>query len=191
MKRDFAKLEQEKAKSDEIRAIINGINDLLFVMDKNRVITQVNKSICDVFKKKPEELIGKYCYEIVHGTSCPWPDCPATETFETKQSVTKEITDPNLVIPLLVTTSPILDEQGEIAQVIHIAKDITTIKLAQMEMHIAANLFDAASDSIIVYDLDGKILYFNKAAYKTRGYTREEFQGLCIQDLEIPDKPRF
>jgi PAS domain S-box-containing protein len=191
MKRDFAKLEQEKAKSDEIRAIIDGIGDLLFVMDKNRVITQVNKSICDVFKKKPEELIGKYCYEIVHGTSCPWPDCPATETFETKQSVTKEITDPNLAIPLLVTTSPILDEQGEIAQVIHIAKDITTIKLAQMEMHIAANLFDAASDSIIVHDLDGKILYFNNAAYKTRGYTREEFQGLCIQDLEIPDKPRF
>ena len=152
MKRDFAKLEQEKAKSDEIRAIIDGIGDLLFVMDKNRVITQVNKSICDVFKKKPEELIGKYCYEIVHGTSCPWPDCPATETFETKQSVTKEITDPNLAIPLLVTTSPILDEQGEIAQVIHIAKDITTIKLAQMEMHIAANLFDAASDSIIVHD---------------------------------------
>jgi PAS domain S-box-containing protein len=191
MKRDFAKLEQEKAKSDAIRAIIDGINDLMFVMDKNRIITQVNKSICSFLKKKPEELIGKHCYEIVHGIKCAWPDCPATKTFETKQSVTKEITDPNLAIPLLVTTSPILDEQGEIAKVIHIAKDLSAIKLAEMERHIAANLFDAASDSIIVHDLDGKILYFNKAAYKTRGYTREEFQGLCIQDLEIPDKPGF
>ena len=182
---------KEKTKSDEIHGIIDGIGDLLFVMDKNRVITKVNKATCDAFKKKPEELIGKYCYEIVHGTSCPWSNCPATKTFETKQTVTEEVNDPNLGIPLLVTTSPILDEQGEVAQVIHIAKDITKIKLAEMEMHISANLFDAASDSILVHDLDGRLVYFNDAAYKTRGYTREEFQALTIQDLEVPGNPRF
>ncbi len=108
--------EDREAKSDKIRAIIDGIGDLLFVMDKNRIITEVNKTTCEVFKKKPEEMLGKHCYEIVHGTDCPWPGCPATKTFETKQSVTKEINDPNLGIPLLVTTSPILDEQGEVAQ---------------------------------------------------------------------------
>jgi PAS domain-containing protein len=65
-------LEREaKTKSDEIRGIIDGIGDLLFVMDKNRVITEVNKSTCEAFKKKPEELVGKHCYEIVHGTNCP------------------------------------------------------------------------------------------------------------------------
>ena len=182
---------EEKAKSDEIRGIIDGVGDLLFVMDKNRVITKVNKATCDAFKKKPEELIGKYCYEIVHGTNCPWSNCPATKTFETKQTVTEEINDPNLGIPLLVTTSPILDEQGEVAQVIHIAKDITNMKLAEMEMHFSANLFDATSDSILVHDLDGRLVYFNEAAYKTRGYTRDEFQALTIQDLEVPDNPRF
>jgi PAS domain S-box-containing protein len=59
---------EEKTKSDEIQVIFNGIADLLFVMDKNRMIIKVNKATCDAFKKKPEELIGKYCYEIVHGT---------------------------------------------------------------------------------------------------------------------------
>jgi PAS domain S-box-containing protein len=181
----------EKTRTDEIHGIIDGIGDLLFVMDKNRVITQVNKATCDAFKKKPEELIGKYCYEIVHGTNCPWPNCPATKTFETKQTVTEEINDPNLGIPLLVTTSPILNEQGEVTQIIHIAKDITIIKLAEMEMHFSANLFDATSDSILVHDLDGKLVYFNEAAYKTRGYTREQFQALTIQDLEVPGNLRF
>jgi PAS domain S-box-containing protein len=181
----------EKTRTDEIRGIIDGIGDLLFVMDKNRVITQVNKATCDAFKKKPEELVGKFCYEIVHGTSCPWPNCPATKTFKTKQTVTEEINDPTLGIPLLVTTSPILDEQGKVTQIIHIAKDITVIKLAEMEMHFSANLFDATSDSILVHDLEGKLVYFNDAAYKTRGYTKEEFQALTIQDLEVPGNPRF
>jgi PAS domain S-box-containing protein len=101
-----------------MQVIFNGIADLIFVMDKNRIITKVNKATCDAFKKKPEELIGKYCYEIVHGTNCPWPNCPATQTFETKQTATEEVNDPILGRPLLVTTSPILDDQGEVAQVI-------------------------------------------------------------------------
>ena len=62
-------------------------------MDKNRIITRVNKSTCDALKKKPEDLIGKHCYEVVHGTNEPWPNCPAGKTFETKQTVTAEIND--------------------------------------------------------------------------------------------------
>jgi len=182
---------EEECKSDKLHKIIDGIGDILFVMDKNRVIIEVNKSTCDIFKKKPEELIDKHCYEIVHGTNCPWPSCPATKTFETKQTTTEEVNDPNLGIPLLITTSPILDEQGNVTQVIHVAKDISLIKLAETDLHIAANLFDIASDSILVHDLDGKIIYFNEAAYKTRGFTRTEFQALSIQDLEVPNNPRF
>ena len=181
----------EKTKSDEIQGIVEGIGDFLFVMDKNRVITKVNKPTCDIFKKTPEELIGRHCYEIMHNAESPWCNCPASKTFKTKQIVTGEVDDPNLGIPLLVTTSPILDEKGEVAQIIHIAKDITKIKQAEMEMHIAANLFGAASDSILVHDLDGKLVYFNEAAYRTRGYTRDEFQALTIRDLEVPDNPRF
>jgi PAS domain S-box-containing protein len=193
--RDITKRKDQErealSKAEEIRAIVDGIGDLLFVMDKNRILTKVNKATCDAFKKKPEEMIGKHCFEIVHGTNCPWPYCPATKTFKTKQVVTEEVYDPSLGVPLLVTTSPILNEQGEVVKVIHVAKDITKIKLAEMEMHISANLFEAASDSIMVHDLDGRIAYFNEAAYKTRGYTREEFEALKIQDLETQVNPEF
>jgi PAS domain S-box-containing protein len=181
----------EKTMSDEIHGIIDGIGDLLFVIDKNRVITRVNKAICDAMKKKPEEMIGKHCYEVVHGTKTPWCNCPATNTFETKQIFTEEVNDPCLGIPLLVTTSPILDEQGEVAQIIHIAKDITKLKLAETELHIAANLFAEASDSIIVHDLEGRLVFFNESAYKSRGYSEEEFQSLNVKDLEVPGSPIF
>jgi PAS domain S-box-containing protein len=117
---------------------LDGIGDLLFVMDKNRIITRVNKSTCDALKKKPEDLIGKHCYEVVHGTNEPWPNCPAGKTFETKQTVTAEINDRNIGLPLLITTSPILDEKGELIQCVHIAKDITEQKKA--EQAVSASL---------------------------------------------------
>lgn len=181
----------EKARPDEIHGIIDGIGDLLFVIDKNRVITRVNKATCEAFKKAPDEIIGRYCYEVVHGTKSPWCNCPATQTFETKQIVTEEVNDPHLGITSLVTTSPILDEQGEVEKIIHIAKDITKLKLAETELHIAANLFSEASDSIIVHDLDGRLIFFNESAHKSRGYTEDEFQSLTVKDLEVPGNPRF
>jgi PAS domain S-box-containing protein len=172
-------------------SIIDCIGDLLFVIDTNHVITKVNKSTCEIFKRKPEDLIGKHCYEIVHGTDKPWCNCPATKTLKTKQIVTEEIVDPNLGMPLLITTSAILDEHGDVAKIIHVAKDITKVKSAETELQIAANLFGAASDSILVHELNGRIVYFNEAAYKSRGYSKEEFQALAIKDLEVPDNPRF
>ena len=88
----------------------------------------------------------------------------------------------------MITTSPILDEQGEVAQVIHIAKDITKIKEAQMELHIAANMFNASvSDLFLVHDLEGRIIYFNEAAHNILGYTKDEFQSLKISDLGKPN----
>jgi PAS domain S-box-containing protein len=129
---------EKTRESTEVNKILDGIGDLLFVMDRNRVITRVNKSTCDALKKKPEDLIGKHCYEVVHGTSEPWPNCPAGKTFETKQTVTAEINDRNIGLPLLITTSPILDEKGELIQCVHIAKDITEQKKA--EQAVSASL---------------------------------------------------
>jgi hypothetical protein len=93
---------------------------------------------------------------------------PRYRDFDTKKTATREIIDSNLGIPLLVTTSAILDEQGEVAQVIHIAKDITALKIAEMEVHVSANLFEAASDSIMV-QMQMENLFISMRQLKTEG----------------------
>ena len=134
---------EKTMESTEVNKILDGIGDLLFVMDKNRIITRVNKSTCDALKKNPEELIGKHCYEVVHGTNEPWPNCPAKETFETRQTVTAEINDRNIGLPLLITTSPILDEKGELIQCVHIAKDITEQKKAEQAINASLKRYQS------------------------------------------------
>ena len=174
----------------ETDLIVDCLGDLLFVMDKNRFITKVNKTTCDFLKKKPEELIGRHCYEIMHGTKEPWCNCPAAKTLATKQIATEEVNDPHLGIPLLVTSSAILDQQGKVAHIIHIAKDITKQKKAEEALlksqeeysSLFANMIDGFAYCQMLFDDSGKPVDFiylqvNDAFQKITGLKRETIVG--------------
>jgi PAS domain S-box-containing protein len=168
--------------TQEITRIIDGIGDLLFVMDKNRRIIRVNESTCKVFMKKPEDFIGKHCYEIIHGIDRPWHNCPAAKTFETNESVSQEIADPKIGIPLLVTTSPILDENREFIQCVHIAKDITERKKTEAALSVSEEkyrrLFEEAMDAIFLADAEtGILIDCNNEAVKLIGKEKSEIVG--------------
>jgi PAS domain S-box-containing protein len=64
--------------------------------------------------------------------------------------------------------------------------DITERKKADEENALKARLLDAATDSIVLCNFDGEkqtsAAYANEAAYRSRGYTREEFLKLSIND---------
>jgi len=68
--------ERIKHAAEEWRATFDSITDLVSIRDKDFRLVRVNKAYADAFKMKPKELIGKTCYEIVHGTKQPCPDCP-------------------------------------------------------------------------------------------------------------------
>lgn len=50
------------------------------------------------------------------------------------------------------------------------------------------NIFDNASDGIIIHDLNGKILEVNRVKCERLGYTREELLG---QNLSLIDTPKY
>ncbi len=120
-----------RRKSNEWEATFNSINDLISIHDNNYRIFRVNKAFSDAFRKKSFEIIGKKCYEVIHGTDEPVHDCPNKHAMETGTPCTGEFFEPSLGAYLQVTTSPIFDEKGENLGTVHIAKDITEQKQAQ------------------------------------------------------------
>ena len=140
-------------------------------------------------------MIGKHCYEVVHGTNEPWPNCPAEKTFETKQTVTVEINDPNIGLPLLITTSPILDEKGELVQCVHIAKDITELKKAEEALRKSEEEYSSLFNNMIngfaycqmIFDESGKpvdfvYLQINDAFEKITGLKRDVVVGKNVTE---------
>jgi signal transduction histidine kinase len=70
----------------------------------------------------------------------PWPECPFEKSRKDGKPHTEVVEDPKIGIPLLVTTSPILDEQGRFAGSVHLAKDITQAKEAERKLKEAVEI---------------------------------------------------
>ncbi|MEE8359480.1 MAG: PAS domain-containing protein, partial [Candidatus Omnitrophota bacterium] len=66
--------------SDEWQTTFDAITDLVFIQDPDFTIVKVNKSLLKVLGVKKKDVIGKKCYQILHGLDIPWPCCPYEKT---------------------------------------------------------------------------------------------------------------
>jgi len=140
MERFNAKKEREnletkvKQAAEEWEATFNSITDLISIHNLDFKIIRVNKAFTKRFGMKPEEVIGKSCYEILHGTKEPLDNCPHKKALETKKSQQMEFFDPRFRIYLEASVSPIFNENGEVTATVHILKDISARKKAEQKL---------------------------------------------------------
>ena len=66
------------------------------------------------------------------------------------------------------------------------SRDITERKRAEEELKLRAQILNSISDSVFLFDLDGKFVYLNEAAWKSRGYTRDEMMAMSLRELNTP-----
>ena len=124
-----------KGKSgNEWQKTFDAIADLIFIQDTDFNIIRANKAFAKALNMKPEDIIGKKCYEILHKKNEPWDTCPFEKTRKDKKPHSEQVDDPNISIPLLVTTTPIFDEKEKLVGSVHIAKDISKIKKTEKRL---------------------------------------------------------
>lgn len=163
------KLEEEQLKELEagVTSTFDAIAELVSIHDKDYKLVRVNKTLANFFGKKPEELIGKTCYEVFHHTDRPWPNCPHTRAMQSEQAVTEEIKDPHLGCPLMVSVSPIFDRYGDFIASVHIAKDITEQKKVEKVLEEQYSTLHSIleSSSALIFSVDREYRYtsFNNA----------------------------
>lgn len=117
--------ERIKQTAEEWEITFDSITDLVSIHDKDFRLVRVNKAFAKAFKMKPEELIGRHCYEIVHETNEPVSNCPVKKAMNAQKPTTSEFFEPHLGIHLEISASPIFNEKGVVVGAAHITKDIT------------------------------------------------------------------
>ena len=168
--------EKLKAADKEWNLTFNAISDLISVQDKNFNLIKVNETYAKMFDKEPDELIGKHCYELVHGTKEPIPDCPYRKTLETNKPSSTEFFEPHLGIHLGVTAYPIYDdEKGEVYRYVIIAKNITERKKIEETLKQKLDDLEAFHDAAV--DRELKMIEYEK-----------EINKLCEK---LGEKPRY
>jgi PAS domain S-box-containing protein len=73
---------------------------------------------------------------------------------------------------------------------VHVARDITERKRAEEALRRQAELLDLAHDAILVRDLKDRIVFWNRGAEETYGWTREEIAGKECHLLLKTEFPR-
>lgn len=161
--RKNAKLQLKHA-AEEWRATFDSISDFVSIHDKNCNIIRVNKSFAEALKMKPDEVIGKKCYQLVHGTKEPCASCPHVKVLESRLPQTSVFFEPHLGIPLEVTACPVFNEDGQVWATVHIAKDISERKEVEKQIADIAKFPSENPNPVLRVTGDGIVLYANRAA---------------------------
>ncbi|MDO8587785.1 MAG: PAS domain S-box protein [Armatimonadota bacterium] len=85
---------------------------------------------------------------------------------------------------LRVTSKSLMDPDDKVIGAVLILEDVTERNRLESENQYKSLLVDSSTDTMFVRSVDdGSILYANEAAWKIRGYTREEFLRLKPADM--------
>ena len=161
-------------------------------MKRPGIITLWNKSAERIFGYPADEVMGKYLHDIIVPERYREKSLEGLKSFfdtgkgptvgKTIEVFTLHKDGSEFSIELSISAMRIKDEWQAAA----IIRDITERKRAAEELRLRAQLLDSVSDTIFVLDFDGKFVYLNEAAWKTRGYTRDEMMGMNLHVLDTP-----
>jgi len=116
---------------NKLRAVIDGITDFLYVVDKDLRLSHINASYASFLQRSPQSLVGLTCYQVLRGRSQPCSDCLVPEVLAQKRGAGQEREElgPHGEKKIWqVSAFPVSPEQEEAGLVIHWLKDITDKK---------------------------------------------------------------
>jgi len=117
-----------------LQDIVDGVEDELLVIDREYRVKFANSAVRGRFQKGAESLIGRLCYEVLHGRDRPctaplW-DCPLRKVLESDSMTT-------VIHPartrgadtyFKITAYPLHDSYGNIKAVVELRRDVTAAR---------------------------------------------------------------
>ena len=190
-KAEIAIKESEK----RFRSLINNSSDLIRILDKDGSIIFDSPSSKRILGYPEGYFIGKSPMDFVHPDDLERVKVDLNEVYEKRnpgiptefrikradgEYIPVESVSQNLIgVPgingIVVTTHPVIER-----------------KKTENVLRFQANILNNVRDCVIVYDLHGKIIYWNKGAETIYGYCEEEIMGKNINVLYLNmDKCHF
>lgn len=128
------------------------------------------------FRQDFGERLGQYCYKVYKGRDEVCPNCPVEATFADGKNHPSEqllTTRDGRQIPVMVHTTPIRDDNGDVVAVMEMHTDIVEVKQLQTELQRSqerlAQLFEEVPCFITVQGPDRVIEHANRKFRETFG----------------------
>ncbi len=129
-----------ETRRQEVQAILDGISDVVAVIDADYRVRSVNNSFYDQFPNR--EPLGARCYELFRDRRQPCEDCVHRRALTTNQvcreSAILRIGGRNRQFD--ITASPLRDAQGRPTDIILVKRDVTLEKQYQAQYQHAQKM---------------------------------------------------
>ena len=173
---------------EEWERTFDAVPDLIIILDQEHRIVRCNRAMAEALGLEPRKLVGRTCYEAVHGLPEPPDFCPHSKLLQDGQPHTTEVLE--LGREFLVTVSPFLFAEGRAVGSVHVARDITDHKQAEAALRESEERLRTMADAIPqlawTAGSDGYISWYNQRWYDYTGTTPADMEGWGWQSVHDP-----
>lgn len=167
--------------------IFRAIGNPTCILDPDHTIIDANDALLTLTEKKINEIIGLKCWSLFHdpdAIACAH-GCPMETMLKSGRAETVMMKAQGLDRIFFISCTPVFDDDGKIAKIIHISTDIT--ENIQLEQELKDNrdylnwIFSSVKEGIVIVDAKThEIVDINPAASKMIGAKKEKIlHNIC------------
>ena len=202
MVQEFEEAESERKLAEEalIRSdrkwekAFNALSDWICLLNMESQILRTNKIGSEILDASNDQIIGRKCCELVHGSVEPVRGCPFEKMKKTQNRETAEIRFLDSDKWFMITADPLFDEEGKLTGAVHMSRDITKQKETEMSLRESEEKFrflaENMADMIWVVDLDLDTTYVSPSIESVLGFTPEERKRQSLEEIMTPESLR-
>ncbi len=182
--------EEAHIKSEEkYKNLVELTSDIIYIYDKDGNHVYLNDAGYEKLQYSPEQIIGKPWIDVVHPEDRDMSFLKIKGMTEAGVDVlsfeNRYLSNSSDEINVLHNVRILRDNRGEFLGAQGIARDITLRKRAEDTLKLYSKAIEEAMDGVQIVDLDGYIVYSNKAIYELYGYTNEELAGKHVNEMNV------
>jgi len=128
---------------EEWESTFNAISDWISLITPEGRVLRSNRAVERLFGVPVVEIVGRNCFELVHGKECLAHECPRRRMLISRRREITEIPVRDGAGWIQVTVDPVTNAAGEVVSAVHIVRDITermrsekALEQAKKKLHV-------------------------------------------------------